>query len=123
MSRLFSTQVLIYNILLILECKTNLSYIKKMTRGRLISLSVPGVAPTFGQEGLVISLNKYFNSCRKNICVDIIDEVGNILHSFDSKVECAKFLGVHPTTVAKRINKGIQFILDNKQVCIKNKVS
>jgi hypothetical protein len=66
----------------------------------------------------VISLNKYFNSCRKNICVDIIDEVGNILHSFDSKVECAKFLGVYPTTVAKRINKGIQFIpLRGKQVC------
>jgi hypothetical protein len=33
-------------------------------------------------------------------------------------VECAKFLGVYPTTVAKRINKGIQFIpLRGKQVC------
>lgn len=30
----------------------------------------------------VVSLNKYYNSSRKNICVGIVDEKGNNLHSF-----------------------------------------
>jgi hypothetical protein len=55
----------------------------------------------------IISLNKYYHSSRKNICVVIKDENGNNLHSFDSLADCAKFLDLDPSTVSKRINKGI----------------
>jgi hypothetical protein len=51
--------------------------------------------------------------------VGIVDEKGNNLHSFDSLVDCAKFLNVKPTTVSKRIIKGISFLFDNKKVYIK----
>lgn len=67
----------------------------------------------------IISLNKYYHSSRKNICVVIKDENGNNLHSFDSLADCAKFLDVDPSTVSKRINKGIPFLLENKQAFIK----
>ena len=56
-------------------------------------------------EKWVVSLNKYYNSSRKNICVGIVDEKGNNLHSFDSLADCAKFLNVKPSTVSKRIIK------------------
>lgn len=71
----------------------------------------------------IISLNKYYNSSRTNICVIITDENGNNLHSFDSLADCAKFLGVDPSTVSKRINKGIPFLLENKQAYVKKEVA
>lgn len=67
----------------------------------------------------IISLNKYYHSSRKNICVVIKDENGNNLHSFDSLADCANFLYVDPSTVSKRINKGIPFLLENKRAYIK----
>nr|QYB19427.1 LAGLIDADG endonuclease [Monilinia fructicola]QYB19488.1 LAGLIDADG endonuclease [Monilinia fructicola]QYB19550.1 LAGLIDADG endonuclease [Monilinia fructicola]QYB19612.1 LAGLIDADG endonuclease [Monilinia fructicola]QYB19675.1 LAGLIDADG endonuclease [Monilinia fructicola] len=67
----------------------------------------------------VISLKKYYNSSRRNICVIITDEKGNNLHSFDSLADCAKFLVVHPDTVSKRIIKGIPFLLENIRAYIK----
>lgn len=67
----------------------------------------------------VISLNKYYHSPRNNICVAIQDENGNNIHSFNSILECAKFLDVHPTTITKRIKKSISFLLKNKRVYIK----
>lgn len=67
----------------------------------------------------VISLNKYYNSSRRNICVIITDESGSNLHSFDSLADCANFLDVDPSTVSKRINKGIPFLFENKQAYIK----
>jgi hypothetical protein len=70
----------------------------------------------------IISLNKYYNS-RKFIGVDIQDENGIILHSFDSIVDCAKFLNVDRTTVSKRMKKDIPFILENKRVYIIQKGS
>lgn len=71
----------------------------------------------------VISLNKYYNSSRQNICVGIEDEEGNILHKFDSLADCAKFLNVKATTVSKRRIKGMWFTFDNKKVCIKKVIS
>ena len=70
-------------------------------------------------EKWVVSLNKYYNYSRKNICVGIVDEKGNNLHSFDSLADCAKFLNVKPSTVSKRIIKGISFLFYNKKVYIK----
>lgn len=71
----------------------------------------------------VLSLNNYYNSSRQNICVDIVDEKGNKLHSFESLADCAKFLNVKPSTVSKRITKGISFLFSNKKVYIKKKES
>nr|QDG01244.1 LAGLIDADG endonuclease [Scytalidium sp.] len=68
----------------------------------------------------VISLNKYYHSSRLNVCVIIVDENGNKLHSFDSLADCAKFLKVDPSTISKRKSKNIPFILDNRTVYIKN---
>lgn len=67
----------------------------------------------------VVSLNNYYNSSRKNIGVSIVDEKDNKLHSFDSLADCAKFLNVKPTTVSKRIIKGISFVFENQKVYIK----
>lgn len=49
----------------------------------------------------------------------IKDENGNNLHSFDSLADCANFLGLHPSTVSKRIIKGIPFLFENQQAYIK----
>lgn len=68
----------------------------------------------------VISLNKYYHSSRLNVCVILVDENGNTLHSFDSLGDCAKFLKVDPSTVSKRKSKGISFKFENKTVYIKN---
>ena len=67
----------------------------------------------------VISLNKYYHSPRSNICVVIQDENDNNLHSFNSIIDCAKFLDVHPTTITKRIKKSIPFLFENKRVYVK----
>lgn len=67
----------------------------------------------------IISLNKYYNSSRTNICIIITDECSNHLYSFDSLADCAKFLNVDPSTVSNRIVKGISFLLENKQVYVK----
>lgn len=67
----------------------------------------------------IISLNKYYHSSRKNICVFIQSEDGIKIHSFDSIADCAKFLNVDPTTVSKRIIKNIPFLFNNKRVYIK----
>jgi hypothetical protein len=66
----------------------------------------------------IISLNKYYAS-RKFIGVDIQGENGIILHSFDSIVDCAKFLNVDRTTVSKRMKKCIPFLFENKRAYIK----
>ena len=68
----------------------------------------------------VISLNKYYHSSRLNVCVILVDEKGNTLHSFDSLGDCAKFLKVDPSTISKRKSKGKPFIFENQTVYIKN---
>ena len=40
----------------------------------------------------------------------MVDENGNTLHSFDSHADCGKFLNVDPSTISKRIKKGIPFL-------------
>lgn len=67
----------------------------------------------------VISLNKYYHSSRKNICVTIVDEMGNNLHSFISLADCAKFLKVDISTVSKRKIYKIPFMFEDKTAYIK----
>ena len=46
----------------------------------------------------IISQNRYLNEGAK--AVQLIDNKGNIINTFHSKADCAKFLGVSSTTVA-----------------------
>lgn len=51
------------------------------------------------------SLDRYYTN-RINIKVELKDENGNLLNTFDSMADCAKYLGISPMTVAKRIQTG-----------------
>ena len=82
-------------------------------------LSGPSNFELRNERRRVISLNKYYHSSRNNICVTIQYENGNNIHSFNSILECAKFLDVHPTIITKRIKKVYLFLLKNKRVYIK----
>ena len=44
------------------------------------------------------------------------DEKGNVVNTFDSQVECAKYLGLFPSSVAKRISKNELFSFNNQLV-------
>jgi hypothetical protein len=46
----------------------------------------------------IISQNRYLNEGAKT--VQLIDNEGNILNTFDSRADCGKFIGVSSTTVA-----------------------
>jgi hypothetical protein len=51
--------------------------------------------------------------------VQLIDDKGNILSTFNSKADCAKFIGVSNTTVANWLAKGNhQFIYKGKLACL-----
>lgn len=67
----------------------------------------------------IISLNKYYKSSRKNSSVEILDDIGNIIISFESLADCSAYLKVDPSTVSKRIKHNISFSLNNKQVYVK----
>lgn len=64
------------------------------------------------------SLNKYYSD-RAKIRVELQDEKGNVINTFDSQADCAKYLGVSPPIVAKRIRNSIPTSLENKLVYIK----
>ena len=85
-----------------------------------ILLNEPSNFEIRNNRKFVISLNKYYNSSRINVCIIIEDENNNKLYSFDSLSDCAKFLKVDLSTVSKRKSKGIFFTLDNKTVYIKD---
>ena len=54
------------------------------------------------------SLNKYYSD-RIKIKVELKDEDGNTLNTFESIADCAKYLGITSMTVAKRIKTGKPF--------------
>lgn len=66
------------------------------------------------------SLDRYYTN-RINIKVELKDENGNLLNTFDSMADCAKYLGISPMTVAKRIQTGKPVLFENKSVYV-NKV-
>src|SRR4051794_33376517 len=66
----------------------------------------------------VISQNKYLNEgIRKE--VQIIDNQGNILKTFNSLTDCGKFLGIAKSTVSDRIKKNHSFKFANSLVSLK----
>lgn len=59
------------------------------------------------------SLNKYYNDHAK-IRVELKDLEGNVIKTFDSQADCAKYLGVTPSVVGRRIQANKSFSFDNK---------
>jgi len=43
------------------------------------------------------SLNKYYSD-RNNIQVDLLDEKGSIIETFNSLADCSKYLNISPST-------------------------
>lgn len=66
------------------------------------------------------SLNRYYSD-RIKIKVELKDENGNLLNTFDSMADCAKYLGISSMTVIKRIRTGKPVLFENKSVYV-NKV-
>lgn len=66
----------------------------------------------------ILSLNR-FKSTNKRVTLQLVDaDNGNILHSFNYAVDCAKFLGTVHRTVAYRATKGNKFLFQGKFVNI-----
>lgn len=74
------------------------------------------------EDGIILikSLNKYYKHNTK-IRVELKDEQGNVLKTFDSQADCAKYLGVTPMIVGRRIRGNKPFLFENKLHCF-NKV-
>jgi hypothetical protein len=53
--------------------------------------------------------------------VELKDENGNVLNTFDSMADCAKYFGITSMTVAQRIRTGKPVLFENKSVYV-NKV-
>lgn len=72
------------------------------------------------REGRIFikSLNR-FRSENKYIAVELQDENGNILNSFNSISDCVKFLGVSRSLADKRYLKGKPILLGEQWVYIK----
>jgi hypothetical protein len=64
------------------------------------------------------SLNKYYNNKAK-IRLDLINMTGDIIESFDSSSDCAKYLNVSPMTVSLRLRSSKPFLFKGKLVYIK----
>lgn len=63
----------------------------------------------------IISQNKFLiEGIRKE--VQLIDDQGNILKTFKSLTDCAKFLGVAKSTVSDRLKNNHYFKFENKLV-------
>ena len=65
------------------------------------------------------SLNRYYSD-RIKIKVELKDENGNLLNTFDSMADCAKYLGLTSMTVAKIIRTGKPVLFENKSVAPPN---
>ena len=64
------------------------------------------------------SLNKYYSDKAK-IKLNLLDESGSIIKSFDSAADCAKYLNISPMTVSHRSRKSNPFLFEGKLVSIK----
>ena len=64
------------------------------------------------------SLNKYY-SPRENIKVKLANKDGLIVNTFNSIVDCAKFLGIYPAMVKRRLVKSEPVLFNDKLLYIK----
>jgi hypothetical protein len=63
------------------------------------------------------SLNKYYSNKAK-IRLELVDDSGGIMKSFDSAADCARYLGISPMTVGQRLRKGKLFLFGGVEVSI-----
>lgn len=70
---------------------------------------------------LIKSLNKYYSDKAK-IRIELLDESGGIIKSFDSAADCAKYLNLSPMTVSQRSRKGKPFLFNEKLVSLNKSV-
>jgi len=66
------------------------------------------------------SLNKYYSD-RSNIQVDLLDEKGSIFETFNSLVDCSKYLNISPQTAGRKLRAGSPVLLNNQSLYIKKK--
>jgi hypothetical protein len=65
------------------------------------------------------SLDRYYYNNTKTVGVQLQDENGLPLKTYNSITECAKDLGISKSGVQKRLNNNIQFVFDKKTVYLK----
>lgn len=72
-----------------------------------------------GDRIWIISQNKFLNEgTRKE--VQLIDNQGNIIETFNSLSDCSKFLGIAKSTASERLKKNKSFFLfENNLVSLK----
>lgn len=95
----------------------------KVDRASLLSkieLLLNGPSNLEEREGRIFikSLNR-FRSERKSIAIELQDEEGNIIKSFESIADCVKFLGLGRNLVYKRYQKGQPMLFGGKVVYMK----
>ena len=71
-------------------------------------LSLPSNYEIREGRTFIKSLNRFFIDS-KPVAVQLVEDSGNILNSYDSYSDCAKTLGVSITTVSNRVKKGNLF--------------
>jgi hypothetical protein len=67
------------------------------------------------------SLGKYLKG-RGNVVLDLFNNKGIIIKSFDSIIECASFFNVNSRTIIRRLDSGKIFEFENEIYTLKRKV-
>jgi len=66
------------------------------------------------------SLNKYYSD-RGIIQVDLLDEKGSIVETFNSLADCSKYLNISPSTAGRKARDGSPVLFNNQPLYIKIK--
>jgi|SRR5947209_8409752 len=65
------------------------------------------------------SLDRYYYNNTKTVNVQLQNEHGLVIKTFNSITECAKDLGISKSGAQKRLNNNTQFVFDKKIVYLK----
>jgi hypothetical protein len=68
------------------------------------------------------SLNKYYSD-RGSIQVELQDEKGSIIETFNSLADCSKYLNISPSRAGNKLRDGSSVLFNNKPLYIKIKDS
>ena len=60
---------------------------------------------------------------RGNIGIEVFDDKGLLINSFDSIIECALFFGVSARTINRRLDKNAYFIFNGQTLMVKRVIS
>jgi hypothetical protein len=84
----------------------------------LLSLPIDTNYEIIDGKTFIKSLNR-FRIDQGSVAVELVEDSGNIIQSFNSYIDCAKFLGVTGTTISNRAKKGTQFKFKGKSAYIR----